>query len=819
MSPDYGTPAPTGQRPRDSQNLPNKQLTTRRPKCNVLHMNHQHSIQSTTKTAPLPTTLDIFVVWHPHDKIGKQICEKLFNHYHSDAFSGLAGGAIEVYARSVSAPPTHGHPLPIPTPDGTISTNNSFAASPARFAVILIYVERNLIRDSITTDSPWATYLNQILHYSRTEPTRTLILPIFPKQTVDYSNAPLINELANIQGTSDSDIVSVSQPESYYSPADYDKLPRDVSKAIVQKLLRKAPLNDRLEIFVSHARQDIPESDKATINTYGVVSKIASWVKKAQLSSFVDIHDLQPGQEWNKSIRQQAKSSALLMVRTDHYSIREWTQWEVLEAKKAGMPIVFLSALETGESRGSFLLDHVPTVAYRNHSEISEGFSIIKALNRLVDETLKYALWKNQEVYLEQQPHDAETGNSNNRGFDAVSPHPPEPLMLTNFLAEHRKNYPNDNHLWILHPDPPLLPPEHETMIELCALAGYNKNSVHLLTPRLFFAAGGTFGSGEPELQTPNLSLDRPLSDFTLSISASAGEDLNGLGITNRHLESVVAEVAQLTLISGGCISYAGSVGTHTPDLTDSVLQVIKKYIEDAKLDQHRVYGQERYGLTPIHPGTMFNLTVPCTNITSEESLQRLVHLKNDFASTGQICVINEHGNEVALEDAQVWDASSAVRTSNALSRIRSSLHAFTHARLVIGGKTVPKSEQHPNGYLGHIPGIIEETLEALNNQQPVYIAGGFGGAAAVLAYEIGLTDKLPISQHALDAIMNNSTCRNAICRIKELYTATSLYLEADDIEKLTTTQRASELAGLVIKGLVNRNNARDVATSEPHLD
>ena len=66
---------------------------------------------------------------------------------------------------------------------------------------------------------------------------------------------------------------------------------------------------------------------------------------------------------------------------------------------------------------------------------------------------------------------------------------------------------------------------------------------------------------------------------------------------------------------------------------------------------------------------------------------------------------------------------------------------------------------------------------------------------------------------------MNNSTCRNAICRIKELYTATSLYLEADDIEKLTTTQRASELAGLVIKGLVNRNNARDVATSEPHLD
>lgn len=770
-------------------------------------MNHQDSARSTTKTAPPPTALDIFVVWHPNDKTGTQICEKLFDHYHSDAFSGLAGGAIEVYSRSVSAPPTYEHPLPIPTPEGTIGTNNSFAGSPARFAVILIYVEENLIRTSINTDSPWASYLRQILRYSKMEHARTLILPILPRQEVDYSNAPLINELANIQGTSDSDIVSVSQPESYYSPADYDKLPRDVSKAIVQKLLRKAPLNDRLKIFVSHARHDIPESDRRTINTYGVVSKIDSWVKKAQLSSFVDIHDLQPGQEWNKSIRQQAKSSALLMVRTDHYSIREWTQWEVLEAKKAGMPIVCLSALETGESRGSFLLDHVPTVAYRNHSEISEGFSIIKALNRLVDETLKYALWKNQEVYLEQQPHDAETGSSNNRGFDAVSPHPPEPLMLTNFLAEHRKNYPNDNHLWILHPDPPLLPPEHETMVELCTLAGYNESSVHLLTPRLFFAAGGTFGSGEPELQTPNLSLKRPLSNFTLSISTSAGEDLNELGLTDRHLESVVAEVAQLTLISGGCISYAGSVGTHTPDLTDSVLQVIKKYIEDAKLDQHRIYGQDRYGLTPIHPGTMFNLTVPCTSITSEESLHRLICLKKDFASTGHICTINEHGKEVALEDAQVWDTSSAVRTSNALSRIRNSLHTFTQARLVIGGKIVPKSEDHPNGYLGSIPGIIEETLEALNNQQPVYIAGGFGGTAAVLAHEIGLADKLPISQHTLEEIMSNSMCRDSISEIKELYSKTSLYLDDDDVEKLATTQRASELAGLVIKGLVNRDN------------
>ena len=768
-------------------------------------MNNRTPMKQATKTAPSPTTLDIFVVWHPNDQNGTQICNSLFEHYHSDAFSGLAGGSIEVYSRSTSISPTNETPLPIPTPTGMIGANDSFTGNPARFTVILIYIEENLVRTSTNTHSPWAKYLRQIIDHRNASDNRTLIIPILPEQTVDYSNAPLINELASIQGVSQGKIKSISQVESYNSPADYGRLSRDVGKAVVQNLLHKAPLSNRLKIFVSHARRDIPESDQHTIHTNGVVSKIASWVKKTQLCSFVDIHDLQPGQEWNETIRQQAKTSALLMVRTDHYSIREWTQWEVLEAKKAGMPIVCLSALETGESRGSFLLDHVPTVAYQNHSETSEAFSIIKALNRLIDETLKHALWQNQEVYLEFERHAKNTGHTdnNNRGFDAMPPRLPEPLMLTSFLSEHRKRYPNDNHLWILHPDPPLLPPEHETMVELCILANYSKNNIHLLTPRLFFAAGGTFGHGEPEVKTPNLSIERPLSNFTLSISASASEDLHRLGLTTSHLESVVAETAQLALISGGKISYAGAIGTHSPDLTESVLQVIKKYIEEAQLRQHRQCSQAFYGLTPIHAGHMFNLTVPCTSITSEEVLQKLLSSKTQFASTGKICVINDRGEEVALENTHIWEATSTDRTAEALSSIRKSLYKFAQARLVIGGKTIPKSSDYSDGYIGSIPGIIEETLEALRNRQPVYIAGGFGGAAAVLARSIGLADKIPVPKQTLDAVLHNDMCRDAIDEIRESYRRDVLCLEEEDVKKLATTQRPSEVGGLVVKGLV----------------
>jgi len=100
-------------------------------------------------------------------------------------------------------------------------------------------------------------------------------------------------------------------------------------------------------------------------------------------------------------------------------------------------------------------------------------------------------------------------------------------------------------------------------MVDLCTLASYERSQVHILTPRTFFAAGGSYGQGEPQLSTPNLALSRPLTGFTLGVSLSRNEDIKALGLREKHLELVMAEVAQMMLLSGGCITYAGAVGTH----------------------------------------------------------------------------------------------------------------------------------------------------------------------------------------------------------------------------------------------------------------
>jgi len=50
----------------------------------------------------LPPILEIYVVWHPGDTAGGAVAEALLQHFRGNAYSGLIGGAIEVYVRSKS---------------------------------------------------------------------------------------------------------------------------------------------------------------------------------------------------------------------------------------------------------------------------------------------------------------------------------------------------------------------------------------------------------------------------------------------------------------------------------------------------------------------------------------------------------------------------------------------------------------------------------------------------------------------------------------------------------------------------------------------
>lgn len=135
-------------------------------------------------------------------------------------------------------------------------------------------------------------------------------------------------------------------------------LERSVAQAIAQLATGTA---NRTKVFVSHTKHNSAGEDKFEP---AVFEQVRSAIARSKLAEFFDAHDLQPGRDWAADLDQEAGSSALLMVRTDRYASREWTQREVLQAKRHDVPIVGLIALVEGEARGSFLMDHLPTTPW-----------------------------------------------------------------------------------------------------------------------------------------------------------------------------------------------------------------------------------------------------------------------------------------------------------------------------------------------------------------------------------------------------------------------------------------------------------------------
>lgn len=772
--------------------------------------------------APSPTVLDIYVVWHPRDHAGQDVFNKLVTHYHSERFSGLAGSAIEVFSRSSPLTPETEAPCPIATRDGQVghgidNTDISDRRTPANtaspFTVIIPVIGRHLISAAHDNDSKWASYLRSLCKVRddalASHSPHLLVVPIIGAKGLNTSGE-VISSLTNRQG--------MVLHDNAYAPG---ALTRDVGQAIVQCLLWKqtgmlssseSPL---LRVFISHARGDIPANDLTGHTPQGVIAKVKAIAQQTRLNTFFDVYDIQADSEWNSSIRERARTSALLMVRTDSYSSREWTQREVFEAKQAGMPIVCLSALNAGESRGSFLLDHVPTIAC---PQVPEGWAppegtqaedpvdkaIVAALNRLVDEALKFALWRCQEIPAHANLAKANTTQStskNHPGFDCAPPTAPEPTVLLKFIQEHRQTYGNDKHLWLIHPDPPLLPAEQDFLVDLCVQAGYEKGQVYLMTPRSFFAAGGLLGADEPTLTTPLLSQDRPITGKTLGISMALADDLTSIGLSPTHLECAVAEVSQMMLIGGGSLLYAGAPGTHVPDLTTAIMNTVSSYTASVEAYTHLSGDPEQHD---IHPGDMFSLAVPYVVLNTSESIKRLNEAANHFSGYASILVLDEYGQKIEdFDDLQPWQGDSN-ETARALHHIRQALPQYCNARLLIGGKTRRQSTDIPNGYIGDFPGIVEEALYTLRKGQPLFIAGGFGGAAALLARELGLGRDLPVPDEALAEINQCVAYRDAIDEIKRQFDPTRTGLNGDDLRCLATTQRASELGALAAKGLAS---------------
>lgn len=608
---------------------------------------------------PIPPILDVFVVWHPDDKIGAQRFNELHQHFHSPSFSGLAGGAVEVYARS--APwSANGAPRPL-----GINEPLANALPAAQINAIVPVLDTHMLHAVEDPNSGWKTYVNNIVALNNR--SNVGVYPI-AASGLNLSTSSLGQAFENIQTL----------------PAKVNKDPgvlgREVAQSITQNILQDRGTSTRLKVFVSHTKHQSLKEQENTLGT-DVVESVKDRIELSHLDSFFDAQDIQPGSEWKTTLHESASASALLMIRTDLYASREWTQKEVLDAKQSGMPVVCMYAFTSGEERGSFLMDHMPSVVCDIKDPV-RGIDL--ALNRLVDEALKSTLWRVQTSYLRKD------------GFDWLPAQSPEPVTLIPWLKEHKETQPEDGHLWAIHPDPPLGPAEERTLESLCALAGYDKD-VDILTPRTFAARGGVLNKS---VSGPSLIPRSALKGKRVALSVSSSADLERLGLTEEHCKLVVAEISRAIMLAGGTVVYGGNLDS------EGYTWIL---FEEA----------QRFG-----GGRLLFEDVLAESEYSKETIEGLKRVERKFAEFGSLTLVSSSGKTVKIENSH--DQKSYATPPESLTAMRQYVTNNTDARVIVGGKLT--------GFQGRFPGVIEEAELSICSGQPLLASGGYGGASAAVA-------------------------------------------------------------------------------------
>lgn len=270
----------------------------------------------------------------------------------------------------------------------------------------------------------------------------------------------------------------------------------EVSSHIYDCLIRymKDMTQDKLKLFISHAKRDglvVAENLRNSLRS------------KTKLDSFFDKNDIIEGVDFEKQIKENVKSSLLMVLDSDAYGTRQWCQKEILCAKKYGVPIVVVDMHSDVITRTFPYMGNVPSVRLNDDN-------LDTAISLLLRTGLRYEYQKNYLAKIVKE--------GNNDDFDILSY---QPELLDMHMLEKNN---------VLYPEPPVSEEERRIL---------NSTNKNFITP----------------LEKEGLLLD---GEF-ISISVS---NTNENRPDEIMLRDMVVEISRYILNAGGKILYGGS-GSH----------------------------------------------------------------------------------------------------------------------------------------------------------------------------------------------------------------------------------------------------------------
>ena len=194
-----------------------------------------------------------------------------------------------------------------------------------------------------------------------------------------------------------------------------------------------------------------------------------------------------------------------------------------------------------------------------------------------------------------------------------------------------------------------------------------------------------------------------------LSIGDPDPAELIALGLSKPHIDDAARIFSRMVLAAGGTVVYGGTL--HDKSLTECVFEMIAAY--------------QRVG-APLRPLRNITPWPWWHDVDAEWRVARRGYLEVVKCPAPKDPETETRGNDQGGWKELVKSAAGRCDLIRSLSGMRRELAANTDARIMLGGR--------PHTFLGLYPGILEEALLATAHNQPLYVLGGFGGAAHSVA-------------------------------------------------------------------------------------
>jgi hypothetical protein len=191
--------------------------------------------------------------------------------------------------------------------------------------------------------------------------------------------------------------------------------------------------------------------------------------------------------------------------------------------------------------------------------------------------------------------------------------------------------------------------------------------------------------ANQPEDLKPQI----PLASLSIGLSVSEAENWRDLGLVEEHQDDFVLDLARELILLGARLVWGGDL--RPKDIGKRLEGVVRTYHQADHAPQDHI---ACYLAWPIHHNKL---------------LAKDLRERRAFA-------------DVRCLPAPSEDIDNPALAAFCYSLMRKQMARDCDARIVLGGRLI--------GYGGRYPGIVEEVFESIRLRRPVYIVGGFGGAA-----------------------------------------------------------------------------------------